>query len=366
LPAALGWLLAGNDALALSNLDDERLTRLALESLPQPLRPNRRTLLESRVHRWVGTVNGLPGGNPVTDMRSRHCPDPNARPCVYLVGDYMFDSTLNGVCDSASYVAELLMTRLRTEKYRPDLRTDGGAPPPARRRRPRLHRSYFQYYDGEKSYERSFGEYFSAEEVEDLIAAVWGCRPPYRLLDCGSASGLTLKAFHRQGIEAWGIENNSYIHQRTPRAWKSRNLFGDVRRLPFPDQFFDFAHDTCLCYLAEDDLDSALSELFRVSRVGVIFGSISADVPAELIEETEMFYGMHSLHTLWQWSEKFIASGFRLAVSDPVTLEKAWDVTLRYAEDGPVWYPDKESFRYCFYSKPEVPRFLAGRAGARR
>ena len=40
-------------------------------------------------------------------MEARHVPDPG-RHDVFVVGDYLFDSTLNGVLDSASYVAEWL------------------------------------------------------------------------------------------------------------------------------------------------------------------------------------------------------------------------------------------------------------------
>lgn len=101
----LGWLIAGNDALSLSNFPDEDLIKLALDSLPEPLAVGRELYLEGRVHRWVGTVNALPGGNPIRDLETRHSPsagDPN----LFVVGDYLFDSTLNGVVDSAEFVAD--------------------------------------------------------------------------------------------------------------------------------------------------------------------------------------------------------------------------------------------------------------------
>ncbi len=101
----LGWLIAGNDALSLSNLSDEDLIKLALDSLPEPLAIGRELYLEGRVHRWVGTVNALPGGNPIHDLKSRHSPSA-ADPHLFVVGDYLFDSTLNGAVDSAEFVAE--------------------------------------------------------------------------------------------------------------------------------------------------------------------------------------------------------------------------------------------------------------------
>jgi hypothetical protein len=32
-----------------------------------------------------------------------------------------------------------------------------------------------------------------------------------------------------------------------------------VRKLPFPDNHFDFVYETCLCYIPEKDLADALS-----------------------------------------------------------------------------------------------------------
>src|SRR5262249_20906118 len=115
-------------------------------------------------------------------------------------------------------------------------------------------------------YEDSFEEHFDETYTIDLIRTIFGRSPPYRLLDCGSANGLTLQRFARKNVEAWGIEYSPYIYARTPEPWRARNIYGDVRKLPFDDGFFDFVYETCLCYLPEADLDTAISELFRVCR----------------------------------------------------------------------------------------------------
>jgi hypothetical protein len=94
-----------------SNHTDEQLIRRALDSLPSFLRRGRELFVEGKVHRWIGSVNGLPGGVPVLDMESRHIPEP-ARPNLFAVGDYLFDSTINGVLDSADYVAECLTEKI--------------------------------------------------------------------------------------------------------------------------------------------------------------------------------------------------------------------------------------------------------------
>jgi protoporphyrinogen oxidase len=103
----LGWLLAGDAAMNAGNHTDEELIAMVLEALPAPLQRGRELFLEGKVHRWIGTVNGLPGGSPVEEMEARHVPE-RGRANLVVVGDYLFDSTLNGVLDSAEYVADLL------------------------------------------------------------------------------------------------------------------------------------------------------------------------------------------------------------------------------------------------------------------
>ena len=105
----LGWLIAGDAALRLGNLDDDVLIKQVVDALPAVLRANSSRLLEARVKRWAKCVNGLPGGFPAREPDSRHRPDPEAHPRLFVVGDYLFDSTLNGVLDSADTVVEWVM-----------------------------------------------------------------------------------------------------------------------------------------------------------------------------------------------------------------------------------------------------------------
>jgi monoamine oxidase/SAM-dependent methyltransferase len=358
----LGWLLAGNDAMALSNLDDQRLIDMTLDSLPEPLAKGRELYLEGRVHRWVGSISAQPGGQPTHEIRQRHLPDPDKNSGLYVLGDYLFDSTINGVYDSADFVTDMILTRLRKKKYQAILAGTeephheasaelNGAKPYLNGQ---LDKVYHDCYNGETSYEESFQECFNVEWTVKLIDAIWGKKPPYRLLDCGSASGLTLQAFADANIEAWGIENSAYIHARTPAKWKKRNLLGDVRQLPFPDNHFDFVYDTCLCYVPGEHLDQAVRELLRVCKVGIFFGGVTADMTQEVIEDYNLFKGVRSLYTLWEWAEIFMRNGFRPAVTDPKTLAKVWQIESEIDEDDWYWYADQDSMRYCFYSKPAV------------
>ena len=108
----LGWLLGGEAAATLSNLDDDSLIERVLDSLPSSMREGRKLKREAHVQRWVGAVNGLPGGRPMREPESRHRPDPIRHPDLFVVGDYLFDSTLNGVLDSADTVVDALLDRI--------------------------------------------------------------------------------------------------------------------------------------------------------------------------------------------------------------------------------------------------------------
>ncbi len=102
----LGWLLGGEPAATMSNLPDDELIAAVLDAFPRCLGDARAHFVEGRVHRWVGAVNGLPGGYPMHPPEARHCPEPVGHPGLFVVGDYLFDSTLNGVLDSAELVVD--------------------------------------------------------------------------------------------------------------------------------------------------------------------------------------------------------------------------------------------------------------------
>lgn len=108
----LGWLLGGKSALEMSALDDDTLIAAALESLPNLLAEGRQCFVEGRVHRWTSAVNAIPGGMVPSSRYLQHQPEPTGHPDLFVVGDYLFDSTLNGVLDSAEYVAEWLTSRM--------------------------------------------------------------------------------------------------------------------------------------------------------------------------------------------------------------------------------------------------------------
>ena len=108
----LGWLLGGDAARELEAMSDEELIAAALESLPPALAHGREMVLEARVHRWIGSVSALPGGRRPRPIAQRHCPSPLDAPRLHLVGDYLYDSTLNGVLEGAEAVARQIASDL--------------------------------------------------------------------------------------------------------------------------------------------------------------------------------------------------------------------------------------------------------------
>jgi monoamine oxidase len=112
---ALGWLLAGDAALNYGNLDDAALIEAVLDSLPASLQAGRACYREGHVHRWLGAVNALPAGFPAREPDSRHVPDPAGHPRLLVVGDYLFDSTINGVLDSADVAVEFIAEEIHPE-----------------------------------------------------------------------------------------------------------------------------------------------------------------------------------------------------------------------------------------------------------
>ncbi|MGI9176613.1 MAG: FAD-dependent oxidoreductase, partial [Pirellulales bacterium] len=91
---------------------DDGIVAAALDSLPPWLGDARQHLLETRIHRWTAAVSALPGGWRPPGIDRRHQPSPTAFPHLFVTGDYLYDSTLNGVLDSAHHVAGWLAAEL--------------------------------------------------------------------------------------------------------------------------------------------------------------------------------------------------------------------------------------------------------------
>jgi monoamine oxidase len=121
----LGFLIGGDPALRLGNKSDSEILEAVLAEIPECLGREGAAVLDFRIHRWAKCVNGLPSGFPAKEPDSRHQPEPKEHPNLFVVGDYLFDSTLNGVLDSADTVAEWLGEEAEAMGEEPSLVEEG-------------------------------------------------------------------------------------------------------------------------------------------------------------------------------------------------------------------------------------------------
>jgi monoamine oxidase/SAM-dependent methyltransferase len=339
----LNWLIAGSDALAFANLSDRELIDAALKTLPASLGDARAHFVEGKIHRWLSSVNALPGGMPARDVMTNHRPEPKQHPGLVLVGDYLFDSTLNGLLDSSDAATDIILTqtvRLRRERAR-----HGQQP------LDKVDREYFQNYRGLGPYADVWNRFTDPGYLMDLIRIVWGRAEGYKLLVAGSASGELVGALRERGIDAWGIENNRTIHAKTPKALRKFNKLGSILDMPFKSGQFDFVFETSLCHMGEKQVARAIRELNRVIKSGLVFGSVTSDLAPALMDQYDLLRGVKSLGTWWEWSELFFSNGFDLAMHRHDCTDAVWAATLA-ANKGPTeWYADAESLRYSFFDK---------------
>ncbi len=71
-------------------------------------------------------MNAIPGGLPVRDVMTNHHPEPKEHPGIVVVGDYLFDSTLNGLLDSSDAATDIILTQMMKLRYQ---RGEGGNTP---------------------------------------------------------------------------------------------------------------------------------------------------------------------------------------------------------------------------------------------
>jgi monoamine oxidase/SAM-dependent methyltransferase len=339
----LNWLIPGADALAYVGLSDAELVDVALKTLPASFGDARAHFIEAKVHRWLSSVNAVPGGLPARDVITNHRPEPVDHPGLVVVGDYLFDSTLNGLLDSSDAATDIILTE--TMKLR-HARGEGGHAASAK-----IDRDYFQNYRGLGPYHEVWSQFSDPAYLMELVRIVWGRAKGYKILIAGSASGELVGALRDRGLDAWGIENNRGIHARTPKPLQKYNKLGSVTDLPFRKGQFDFVYETCLCHLGDKEVAKAIRELNRVVKTGVVLASVTSDMPPALIDKYDLLRGVKKLGTWWEWSELFFGNGFDLSMNRRDTTDKVWAATLAAGKGPDHWYSDADSLRYSFFDK---------------
>jgi SAM-dependent methyltransferase len=342
----LNWLIAGSDALAFANLGDAELIDAALKSLPASFGNAHAHVLEGKIHRWMSAVNAIPGGLPARDVTTNHRPEPKEHPGLVVVGDYLFDSTLNGLLDSSDVATDIIVTEtMRLRRARLDSRKSTSD---------KIDRDYFENYRGLGPYREVWQQFSDPDFLMSLIRIAWSRTTNYKLLVAGSASGELVGALRARGIDAWGIENNRAIHAMTPPALQMLNRLGSIVDMPFEDGQFDFVYETSLCHVPESRTRRAVRELNRVVKTGLIFGSVTSDMKPSLIDRYDLQRGVKKLGTWWEWSEILFNNGFDLSMNRNDRTDELWAAAIA-ADKGPDgWYADSESLRYSLFDKVET------------
>ncbi|MBV9566229.1 MAG: FAD-dependent oxidoreductase [Bradyrhizobium sp.] len=339
----LNFLIAGSDALAFANLSDQELIIAALKSLPPSLGNAREHFVEGKIHRWLSSVNALPGGLPARDVMTNHRPEPQQHPGLVLVGDYLFDSTLNGLLDSSDAATDIILTET--------MRLRRGRAQAAKPVSDKIDRDYFANYRGLGPYCEAWSKFTDPDHLKELIRLVWNRTKGYRLLVAGSASGELVGALRARGVDAWGIENNRAIHAKTPEELKAFNRLGSIVDMPFEDGEFDLVFETSLCHVGGRQVARAIRELNRVVKTGLVFGSITSDMAPAVIDRYDLLRGVKKLATWWEWSELFFADGFDLSMHRRDCTDELWKATLAVGRGPGDWYSDSDSLRYSFFDK---------------
>jgi monoamine oxidase len=314
----LGFLIAGNAALELANLPDERIEEMCLDVLPAQFAQARSLLVDRRVHRWMAAVNAIPGGALVRDRLVNHRPV-ESLPQILVVGDYMFDSTLNGALDSAEVasdviVADIVMRRRIAGNGIAVVRVDAAG----------------------AASEAALAPFFGGPFLAQMLKVVWGLGPGAKVLGIGSESAIAVVALGDLGFDVCVIDIDQL--GRKPGG------------LPFAEHHFDAVVEIGLCRLPRTAIVPAIAELARVARCGVMLGSVVSDLPVEMIECHDLLAGVETFASRWDWSEEFLAQGFGHALVDPDRLAEAWRCAQAYGAGPGSWYEDSEGLLYCFYS----------------
>jgi monoamine oxidase/SAM-dependent methyltransferase len=338
---ALAFLIAGNAALALANVPDEHIEQLCLTALPPEMAEAPNLIADRRIHHWMASVNAIPGGAPVRPRAVNHRPDPRRLPGVIMVGDYMFDATLNGVLDSADAGTDIVLTEI------------------LQRRRAERHASSGviggTQWSKANAIEQVLEHLFPVEALAKILRSLWGLKQGSRILHLGSASGRAVGVLRRLGYDAIGLESNRLAMLAMPPTVQEFNSLGDFTALPFGDRSFDAVIETALCRLPPESVDQAIREIMRVTRHGMVLGSITTDLPIDLVERYDLLEGVQLLASRWDWSERLFDSGFLHALLDVSRLDVAWKIAQEAGAGPGQWYEDSEALIYCFF-EPKAKR----------
>ena len=332
----LAFLIPGNAALELTNDSDDIIEQMCLDALPAELAHGKELLLDRRIHRWVASVSSIPGGLPVRSRRTNHHPDPVHAPGLVMVGDYLFDATLNGVMDSAEAASDIILADVVKRRCAQRQEEVIAAQSPAGAANEAL---------------GHIEDLMSVECLRDILKATWGLEPGAKLLHVGSGAGHMVAALRACGFEAMGVECSREASLATPAELTKLNVWCDFAQLPFENGQFDAIIETGLYRTPPHKVENAIAELYRVAKHGVLLGSVTTDLTIEMLERFDLLEDARVFCSRWDWAEKFHAAGFVHALFDPLRLGAAWEKAKALGVGPGRWYEDAESLLYCVYER---------------
>ncbi|MFO8024507.1 class I SAM-dependent methyltransferase [Thiohalophilus sp.] len=118
------------------------------------------------------------------------------------------------------------------------------------------------------------GQWISQQEF-DLLLKLLNPTTGARLLDVGCGTGHFTRRFHEAGLAVTGLDPDpAMLAYAREHSEDIEYIEGTAEQLPFDDKQFDYSSAiTSLCFV--DNPVTALQELWRVSKHGVILGLLN-------------------------------------------------------------------------------------------
>jgi len=113
----LSLLIGGRHATELAHRPDGEVFHRVLQALPDEAHIDRNLVSTFRVDRWTNEVgvSRLPGGVPLRPLAKRHAPSADY-PNVFMLGDYLYDTTINGALDACVFVTKSICENVMGRK----------------------------------------------------------------------------------------------------------------------------------------------------------------------------------------------------------------------------------------------------------
>lgn len=129
------------------------------------------------------------------------------------------------------------------------------------------------YFDGKR--EHGYGGYYYDgrwKKVAKDFVKFFRIKKNYKILDIGCAKGFLVKDFNDLGIDCYGIDISDYAIRNCHKDIKEKIFYGNAKKIPFPDNFFDVVISiNCAHNLELKECMIAIKEMNRVCKTNNCF-----------------------------------------------------------------------------------------------